>query len=164
MTAPIPARVAERAARRYVENENGCYISTYSTGSHGYAQIGWNHNGKVQMTTAHRAAWVHYTGEQPTETVDHHDHCDRRCVRAEHLRDLSNWENARRNRPDASPSLATCLNGHDAPIIEKIRNGKIWRTCSQCNTDRIARYNTKESTRMKKNAWAREKRASRGKV
>ena len=37
----IPSRVAERAATRYVEDENGCFISTYSTASHGYAQIGW---------------------------------------------------------------------------------------------------------------------------
>lgn len=164
MTAPIPARVAARAASRYVENEAGCYISTYSTASHGYAQVGWTENGKTQMTTAHRAAWVHYTGEQPVGTVDHHDHCDRRCVRPDHLRDISNFENARRNRPGAAADLAVCLNGHDAPIIEKMRNGKVWRTCSQCASDRARRYNSKESTRLRKNAWAREKRANRART
>ena len=157
MTEPIPLRVAERAATRYLENEAGCWISTYSVASHGYAQVGWQTDGKVQMTTAHRAAWVFYTGKQPEGTVDHHDHCDRRCVRPDHLRDISNWENARRNRPDAQASLATCLNGHDAPVLEKMRNGKAWRTCSQCHADRVRRGNAKSAQR--KNEWARAKRA-----
>lgn len=164
MTDPIPLRVAERAATRYVENESGCWISTYSVASHGYAQVGWSSGGRVQMTTAHRAAFVFYTGQQPEGTVDHFDHCDRRCVRPDHLRDISNWENARRNRNDAAPSLATCLNGHRAPVLEKMRGGKVWRTCSQCNADRNARHNGKESTREKKAAWARERRAERARV
>ena len=140
MTEPIPMYVAQRAATRYQENESGCWISTYSVASHGYAQIGWQSGKKTQMTTAHRAAWVYHTGEQPVGTIDHYDHCDRRCVNPGHLRDISNWENARRNRANADTSLATCLNGHDAPIIEKMRKGKVWRTCSQCNTDRYRRY------------------------
>jgi hypothetical protein len=145
MTAPIPERVAERAATRYVENEAGCFISTCSTGSHGYAQIGWTESGKTQMTTAHRAAWVHYTGAQPVGMVDHQDHCDRRCVRGSHLRDISNWQNARRNRADADPRLGVCLNGHDAPIVDRKRVGKsgkvrIWRTCVECERDRNRRW------------------------
>ena len=146
MTIPIPERVAERAATRFTENARGCHISTYSTGSHGYAQVGWQDDeGRMRGTTAHRAAWVYYTGAQPVGTVDHHDHCDRRCVRGSHLRDISNFENARRNRPDASPDLTVCLNGHDAPIVErkrKKRDGstRIWRTCSECERDRNRRW------------------------
>ena len=157
MTGPIPERVAARAATRYDENENGCWISRYSVASHGYAQIGWQQDGKVQMTTAHRAAWVHYAGRQPNGTVDHFDHCDRRCVRPDHLRDIPSWDNARKNRPGASVPRSTCVNGHDAPILERMRGGKVWRTCSQCNTDRAARANAK--ARERKNAWARAKRA-----
>ena len=149
MTRPIPERVAQRAATRYVEDENGCYISTYSTASHGYAQIGWNEDGKVQMTTAHRAAWVYYTGKQPGGTIDHFDHCNPRCVRGSHLRDISNFENARRNRPDASADLATCLNGHEAPIVERKRKGRngtirIWRTCIECERNRTRRYRSRK--------------------
>lgn len=153
MTKPIPERVAERAATRYIEDEKGCYISTYSVASHGYAQIGWTEGGKVEMTTAHRAAWVYYAGSQPVGTIDHHDHCDRRCVRGSHLRDISNWENARRNRADASPDLTTCLNGHDAPIVErkrKRRNGteRIWRTCIECERNRQRRHRVRRAHGM----------------
>lgn len=145
MTEPIPDRVAKRAATRFVVSADGCHVSTYSVGSHGYAQIGWQHDGRVQMTTAHRAAWVHYSGQQPTGTIDHLPTCDRRCVRGSHLRDVSNWENARRNRGDAQPALGRCLNGHDAPLVErrrKARDGsaRIWVTCLECERDRQRRY------------------------
>ena len=60
----IPARVAERAATRYVLTETGCHVSTYSTGSHGYAQVGWTDGIFRSMVTAHRVAWVYATGEQ----------------------------------------------------------------------------------------------------
>ena len=143
MTSPIPARVAERAATRYVEDENGCYVSTYSTGSHGYAQIGWHESGRVQMTTAHRAAWVHYTDSQPTDTIDHLPTCDRRCVRGSHLRDISNYENARRNRPDAKPDLSVCLNGHDSPVVARKRKDRVHMMCLECERDRNRRWRAK---------------------
>lgn len=41
----IPDRVAERAATKYETSEDGCWISTYSVASHGYAQIGWQDAG-----------------------------------------------------------------------------------------------------------------------
>lgn len=94
----IPARVAERAASRYVVNVNGCYISTYSLGSHGYAQIGWQGGeGKVVGTTAHRAAYVAAYGQIPDSlTVDHL--CRTRpCVNPLHLRLLTNVDNATDN-------------------------------------------------------------------
>lgn len=158
MTAPIPERVAARAATRYDESPTGCWISRYSVGSHRYAQVGWiEEDGSKHATTAHRAAWVHYAGRQPAGTVDHFDHCDRRCVRPDHLRDIPNWDNARKNRPGSAVPTSNCVNGHNAPVLEKIRGGKVWRTCSQCNSDRAARANAK--ARERKNQWAREKRA-----
>lgn len=95
----IPEAAARRALERCTPGSGGCLISTYSIGSHGYAQVGWRLNGsKNQMTTAHRAAWVAHTGEQIPEgmTVDHTCHV-RRCVNPEHLRLLSNLDNARDN-------------------------------------------------------------------
>lgn len=117
MTTHIPARVAERAATRAVF-VGECLISTYSLGSHGYAQVGWTEGSKDEryVTTAHRAAWVHYHGRQldPGETVDHLCH-NRPCVRREHLRALVNLENARRNAPGRDwPVDGRCRHGHAA--------------------------------------------------
>ena len=110
----IPAAVAERAATRYVQNAEGCFISTYSVASHGYAQVGWSMGGgRSQMVTAHRAAWVHANGHQIPDgmTIDHV--CgQRRCVNPAHLRVLSNFENARRTGGRDWP-LGQCVNGHD---------------------------------------------------
>src|SRR5690606_17169497 len=85
----IPDRVAERAATAYDEEpESGCWISTYSTGSHGYAQIGWQERPKVphrRATTAHRAAWVYWTGAQiPVGMTIDHKCKNRRCVNPDH--------------------------------------------------------------------------------
>jgi hypothetical protein len=101
-TRAIPADVAARAATRYVvelrvARLGPCHISTYSTASHGYAQIGWQRGGDRDMTTAQRAAWTHFNGPIPAGlTVDHECHV-RPCVRREHLRLLTNPENARDN-------------------------------------------------------------------
>lgn len=112
MTKPIPERVAVRAALAYRENAAGCYISTYSVGTHGYAQICWKDNGRTQMTTAQRAAWVCHTGVQPGElTVDHTCRTPR-CVRREHLRLLPRPENSRRNNGHDYPEGWTCWQNH----------------------------------------------------
>ncbi len=143
MTAPIPARVAERAATSIIVDENGCHISTYSLGSHGYAQIGWNDDeGHRHMTTAHRASWVHHTGLQPLDTIDHLCHV-RRCVNGAHLRDIPNEQNARRNRGDASGDLSTCLNGHSSPYVQRKRDGRLSSTCIECERDRTRRTRAK---------------------
>lgn len=51
-SVPIPERVALRAYERVEVDEAGCWISTYSTASHGYAQIGWQGDGKTHMVLA----------------------------------------------------------------------------------------------------------------
>lgn len=131
MTLPIPARVAERAASRYIENPDGCFISTYSTASHGYAQIGWWEKsiGKNQMTTAHRAVWVHLTGAQIPEgmTIDHLCFV-RPCVNPAHLRMLPLSENARRTNGRDWP-MGECAHGHDNSWRRQ-RTGKL--VCLLC--------------------------------
>jgi hypothetical protein len=136
MTGDIPERVARRAATRFVVSGE-CHISTYSIASHGYAQIGWqDETGKMEGTTAHRAAWVHFTGEQiePGYTVDHRQGLgckSRRCVRREHLRSLINLENARRTSGRDWP-VGTCRHGHGPehwkPKSEKRQKGY----CAMC--------------------------------
>ena len=127
----IPLRAAKRAATRYVEDENGCFISTYSTASHGYAQIGWVNPGdrRSSMTLCHRAAWVYYHGTQIPDgmTIDHMCH-NRRCVNPDHLRLLSNYENARRTAGRDWP-IGQCINGHPNKYL-RLFSGN-WR-CSIC--------------------------------
>jgi hypothetical protein len=129
MTPPIPDRVAQRAYDAWVEDEGGCYISTYSTASHGYAQIGWWEGGKSHMTTAHRAAWTHVHGEPaPDHDVDHLPTCDRRCVNIAHLRDISAVDNRRRNKTPF-PLEQSCPRGHDPGERFKSKRGMICRLC-----------------------------------
>ncbi|AID58837.1 homoendonuclease [Mycobacterium phage Gaia] len=126
----IPDRVAERAFASYVEDANGCHISTYGCNSRGYPQIGWHvDHGKRDGTTASRAAWVHVHGQfaEPSEIRLLPD-CDKRCVNVGHMRKLSQIDSrrrvkndfplgmsCRRNHPESSRSDATgecrdCLN------------------------------------------------------
>ena len=143
----IPARVAGRAATRWEQNENNCWISTYSTASHGYAQIGWHDDdGHRCATTAHRAAWVDNHGEQVPEgmTVDHT--CkERRCVNPAHLRLMSNFENARRTDGRDWPE-GECINGH--PNSELFWDGSRWR-CQPCTRESQRRYYRRHPDRVK---------------
>lgn len=94
----IPEAVAHRARDRFNLTAEGCHISTYSTGGSGYAQIGWWAGGKSHMVTAHRAAWTAVHGQIPLAmTVDHVCRVIR-CVNVDHLRLLTNIENAADNR------------------------------------------------------------------
>lgn len=127
----IPDRVAERAATRYVEDENGCHISTYSTASHGYAQIGWTDKDYRQVVTAHRAAWVYAAGEQIPDgmTIDHL--CKvRPCVNPEHLRMMTNYENARRTA-GRDWVEGQCVNGHSNEYLAWTDGGRRVK-CSIC--------------------------------
>jgi hypothetical protein len=136
----IPDRVARRAATAYVV-VGECWVSTYSVGSHGYAQIGWDvGEGRRRATTAHRAAWVHFTGAQiPTGmTVDHL--CKtRKCVNPAHLRVLTNFENARRTAGRDWP-VGECVHGHPNTGLTH-RGSKL--VCATCSAEWERRYRAK---------------------
>ena len=138
----IPPRVAERAATHYVEDENGCFISTYSTASHGYAQIGWSKPGTRRsiMTLCHRAAWVYYHGAQIPEgmTIDHLCH-NRRCVNPEHHRLLSNFENARRTAGRDWP-IGQCANGHSNDHLIEIEGRWCCAVCMKEDPKKFERF------------------------
>lgn len=129
----VPARVAHRVATKVQEESDGCLISLYSTGSHGYAQIGWHENGERIVTLAHRVAWIAANGEIPAGmTVDHT--CKRRqCVNVDHLRLLENYENARRTSGRDWP-LGECANGHPNKHLKKVDGGRRTK-CSLCMAD-----------------------------
>ena len=140
----IPDRVARRAYGAFTVSANGCYISTYSTASHGYSQIGWVESGKRYGTTGHRAAWTHVNGQIPDRMdIDHRQECDRRCVNVDHLRLLSPEENRRRNKGDF-PMGQSCKRGHPPTARKKTERGMV---CQMCNAARIKAFYERKRTK-----------------
>ena len=140
-----PQRVIDRATSKFtVDPSTGCHISEYSIGSHGYPQIGWwdSSLGKSHMVLVHRVAWEAKFG--PIEdgmTVDHM--CkQRRCCNVEHLRLLSNYENARRTMGRDWP-IGRCVAGHPNSESYVQPNGR--RLCHPCNRAAQARYQAKKA-------------------
>lgn len=147
---PVPARVAERAFLRHEAVEGGCWVSAYSTSTHGYAQIGWSDAGVTHMVLAHRASWTHANGQVPVGMTLDHTCKNRRCVNPSHLRLLSNHENSRRNQGDDWP-LGECRNGHkDAQYVPDKRKAKSGRVyigfrCIECKRDYQRRYRARKA-------------------
>lgn len=146
---PVPDIVAERAFLRHEVDDDGCWISTYSTASHGYAQVGWQLGGERHVVLAHRAAWVHVAGQVPIGMTLDHTCKQRRCVNPDHLRLLSNYENARRN--DGSDwRFGTCKNGHPDSNLRKVprvaKSGRryLGLQCSECSREAQRRYREKK--------------------
>jgi hypothetical protein len=138
----IPDRAADRAVTRFILDQGtGCHISTYSTASHGYAQIGWRKGQDRNVTLAHRAAWVSAHGQIPVGATIDHMCKERRCVNLEHLRLLDNYENARRTAGRDWP-LGQCINGHPDSHLRLYGNGaKTPRLrCQSCNREYQRRY------------------------
>jgi hypothetical protein len=145
----VPERVAERLSARIEITEDGCWVSQYSVGSHGYAQVGWNENGQSFVTVAHRAMWIAVNGDIPEGmTVDHL--CKNRpCINPAHLRLLSNYENSRRNNGNDF-ELGVCAYGHpDSELVAIRRKSKtgeprLSMTCGVCKKARYTKYNHKK--------------------
>ncbi|PVB19761.1 HNH endonuclease signature motif containing protein [Mycobacteroides abscessus] len=129
LTREIPERVARRAYYRWIPGAGGCFISTYSTASHGYAQIGWQDSGGRDVTLAHRAAWTFANGAIPEGLTIDHLCKNRQCVNVSHMRLLSNYENGRRTSGRDWP-LGTCIRGHSN--AELVRNYKGKLICRKC--------------------------------
>jgi hypothetical protein len=129
---PIPERIARMYATKYTVDESGCWLSTYAPGSNGYISATWRADGRSTGTGAHRAAWTHHNGPIPDGmTVDHL--CRKRtCVNPEHLRLLSNTDNARRQYGRDWP-LGQCRNGHpDSKREEFVSKGRVRTRCRPC--------------------------------
>jgi HNH endonuclease len=140
MGIDIPAHVAARAATKFVV-VGDCHVSTYSVASHGYAQIGWHSRGdKLRGTTAHRATWTHFNGQIPEGMTIDHLCKNRPCVRLEHLRMLSNFENARRTFGRDWPE-GQCRHGHDNSELRW--NGSKWY-CGICRKRWMQNYEARK--------------------
>lgn len=143
-STPIPDRVKFRAANKWIA-DGDCRISTYSVGSHGYAQIGWGEDGKNHIVLAHRAAWEFHMGPVPIGyTLDHQ--CKvKKCINPAHLRILPNFENARRT-DGRDWALGQCVNGHPNSELREYSRGPGLpkrKRCSVCNGDYQRRYRAK---------------------
>lgn len=131
----FPMRVAVRVLTKWTPGEGGCWISTYSVGSHGYAQVGWTAEGRNTMTTAHRVAWWAANLEPipPGMTVDHVCHV-KRCVNPTHLRLLPNEVNASDNGQVRTNEETgrSCHKGH--PMVRMSTTGRTY--CRECRAER----------------------------
>lgn len=144
----IPAVVMHRAITKSTfDPETGCFVSSYSVGSHGYAQIGWSiyaiTGGKKGNagTTAHRAAWTAVHGPIPEGMTIDHLCKNRRCVNPAHLRMVSNYENARRTSGRDWP-MGQCANGHSNEHLRNADGGRRVR-CGICSAEQQRRYRNK---------------------
>ena len=137
----IPRRVAERAHNRHRVDEGGCWISTYSTQSAGYAQVGWKVAGRTFMVLAHRASWEYANGRVPEGSTIDHLCKQRRCVNPQHMRLLSNFENARRTH-GREWGLGECVNGHSNVHLRKY--AAQWG-CSLCRAEYQRRYRARKA-------------------
>jgi len=150
----VPDRVAERVLTKVAMGakalgvDTPCHLSTYSTASHEYAQIGWVECGERVVTLCHIVVWVAADGPVPEGmTVDHRCHT-RRCIRRDHLRLLTNVDNGQRNRPGVDWALdGSCINGHGPEHRYAIgHTDKRRRTrCRICVADANARWMAKKN-------------------
>lgn len=160
-----PERVVERVLTKVVTGPRGCHISTYSTASHGYAQVGWNEDGGRYVTLCHRVIWIWFRGPIPKGmTVDHM--CkNRRCVRLMHLRLIPNLENARRTS-GRDWDLGQCVNGHsDAEYWRPAGATRKKGYCSACAEQKriayvLANPEKVKATRARSDAKRRAKRSA----
>ena len=128
---PTPLRVVCRLLSN-VHTEGTCIVSDYSTGSHGYSQIGWHPTSgpRSAMRLGHRVAWEAAYGPIPDGLAIDHICRNQRCINIEHLRLLTNVENARDN---GFAGLTHCKRGHPYDDENTYRNKVGHRQCRECS-------------------------------
>lgn len=99
--SPLPT--AEERFVELTERVGECLIWGGGTSTQGYGLM-WLEG---RMVSAHRYAWEIVNGPIPDAAeIDHKDHCDRRCVEADHLRLATRSQNSQ-NRSGAKEGSAT---------------------------------------------------------
>lgn len=128
MSLFIPARVIVRVLDHWVP-DGDCHISTYSVMNNGYAQIGWTEDGQRFHQLCHRVSWIAQRGPIPDDmTIDHI--CRRRqCINVEHLRLVTNVENATDN---GQGRKTHCPANHPYSDRNTYRDGEGHRRCRAC--------------------------------
>lgn len=121
----------ERVLHRLMITNNGCWVTSYSTKSTGYAAITVN---PTQRTYLHRFMYEHYVGLIPAGLQIDHLCRNRRCINPDHLEPVTPGENARRGMaPNILISRSGfCSNGHEmAGENLRVYSGK--RRCAACH-------------------------------
>ena len=133
-----PLNVIARTLSNVTVDAASCCIETnYSTGSHGYGQVGWHAaaRGRSVMQTVHRVAWFAAHGPIPDGMTVDHICRNRKCINVDHLRLLTNVENARNN---GFAIRTHCPKGHTYDETNTRRDGRGHRRCIACANDRNA--------------------------
>lgn len=137
---------------KYAVDENGCWLSLYSVGSHGYSQIGWTGaDGKTKMRLGHRVAWESVHGPIPEDMTVDHECRVRRCINPDHLQLMSNLDNARggggKNVGEPVPTGRLCGKGLH-PLL-RYPSGAV--ACRECQAERAKRkYPGRVASRVKR--------------
>ncbi len=107
---------------------DGCWPWLKSTGSHGYGQT-WD---GTTVRLAHRVAWVlHHQEQIPAGITIDHICRNRLCCRPDHLRLLTNVDNAADN---SNARKTHCKRGHPFNEVNTRLDGRGHRRCLQCQT------------------------------
>lgn len=128
-----PLRVRTRLLASLVATTDGCLVSSYSTGSHGYSQIGFHEGGRRTMALGHRVAWEAVHGLIPEGLTIDHLCRNRPCCNVAHMRLMTNVDNARLN---GNAIKTHCKRGHPFDEINTRRDRKGHRRCLACQHER----------------------------
>lgn len=130
-TQDIPERVTQRVLSR-VRREGTCIVSTYSRGSHGYAQVGWTEPGAKRSTMAlcHRVVWIAAHGPIPEGMHVDHICRNRPCINIDHLQLLTHAENSAQGGATIRERFTHCKRGHDIAVYGK--QNATQRYCGEC--------------------------------
>jgi hypothetical protein len=145
-----PQKVIDRLLEKIDVLDDGCWISLYSTGSHGYSQVGWqvaDRSGyrKITARLGHRVSWEALHGPIPDGMTIDHICRTRRCINPEHLRLLSNVANASDTRKAVGEPVAIgkkCGKG----LHELLRYPSGAVSCRECALERASRKEAKNTT------------------
>ncbi len=139
----VPERVIAKALA-HVTRQGDCVVSLYSRGSHGYAQIGWHHGGRRTMALVHRIAFAYYKGPIPAGmTVDHTCRI-RHCLNPDHLRLLTNADNAKDNGQMKTNPLSDRLCGRCGEPMALSQGKRTLLYCRSCNNKRTRERRSKQ--------------------
>ena len=106
-----------------------CWPWRKSVGSHGYGQT-WD---GITVRLAHRCAWTLTFGPIPTDlTIDHACRTPR-CCNPEHLRLMTNLDNATSN---GNKVKTHCIHGHEFSPENTRLDGRGHRRCLTCARQR----------------------------
>lgn len=111
---------------------DACWPWVKSTASHGYGQT-WD---GITVRLAHRVAWTLANGAIPEEMTIDHVCRNRRCCNVDHMRLLSNINNARLN---GNAIKTHCKWGHPFDGVNTHVNRLGHRCCRACQETRNAR-------------------------